>query len=482
MFEAHDFMSESEALRPDMAMRHCILLIKLIQAIKESRRLPSDTGSQEMPAEAAAAIFNEFYDLGPNTSLLFAEGVCTVNGEPIRVDQGAGELITELRQQLQILGLGGLSVRNEVETEDVIAMLLAWRDMPETDPEERYQSSLKSLTTHRHKLKLKGASPIGYISLSKIDQALVEQNIVLPPSRRRATLLFSRLLARTRATLDRLSRREPAPREIAALQRTVTEVVREIDNDVFRSRLLAWTTLRGVERVSVQHNVCAAVLAICAGRELGYDRTRLHALGMATILHDTVNIPGLPQGHRLWSEPTHTALVSDSFSRSILYRMVLPYEQLKLHVLDLPSLADEDPLFESHLMGVACAFDRSVRDAYLPPYQALRACSESDDFEPAATSAFTAALGVHPRGSVVRLDDGHLAVVLENGRYRLHRPLVRLLENAQGRAITEPIFADLLDPKAPRVVGALDERNLGLDIGAYVLAGTGPELDPVEAS
>lgn len=454
-------------------------ILRLTHAIKQGRRCQSSDELQA-PAETIAQVFNEIAQIQPKAVLLFSEGTCFANSREVKLGREASEQITELQQLCQLRGLGGFKLSPaKVAARDTFAMLHAWRSsVPQGTRVERYRGSVKLLHDERRRLRLNGPSPFTYVPIDKVQHYLADRSMSMPLSSRKAMLLFARLLTRTRLALEKVAKNEPCAEDIRALQRVLQDIIEDIDNDVFRSRLLAWTYLRGVERLIVHHNASTAVFALCAARECGLERSRMAAMGMAAIFHDTMFVKDNPQGHRIWAVPTRNALERSAFSRSVLYQMVLPYEQMQLSLLDLNPLEDDAEVFlESHILGVANTLDRAMREAYTPPYQALRMLAIQGQYDKAAIAAFVAALGVYPRGSVVRLSDGRLAVVLENGRHRLHRPVVLLLQRKDGTVIKHKHFIDLLDPNAPRIEGALDERHLGLNLIEAVLEGTTDDLD-----
>jgi HD-GYP domain-containing protein (c-di-GMP phosphodiesterase class II) len=454
------------------------LIVDIAKSIRRSRQAGSERNILLNASAVISHALNAINSLAEKATILFNEGACYVQQDHIRFTHLGVENVSELQQHCLLRGLGGFSIDREVTPNDALAMLNAWRAVvPEGSIKLRYRLSLGKLSAERNRLELQGSSPFSYIPHGEVHGLLAAYSLVLPPSSQKATLLFARLLARVRGSLLEMSTGALSNSCASSVLRVINEIIDEIDNDVFRSRLLAWTTLRSVERRIVHHNASTAIFAIASGRELGLDRSRVAAMAMAGALHDTMIDAEDPQGHRLWAETCHCALREPKFSRSTLFRMILPYEQLLLHLLDLQKLNGKEPLFESHLLAMSCAFDRDTRDSYAPAYQALRAVLSDKSFHRAATTALVAALGVHPRGTLLRLTDGHLAVVLDNGRHRLHRPLVRLLQRSDGVKLHEKAFVDLLDPNAPRIEGAVDERLLNIDVMQAVVEGISREFD-----
>jgi HD-GYP domain-containing protein (c-di-GMP phosphodiesterase class II) len=454
------------------------LIVDIARAIRQSRQPNTEAKQLQTISSMIAETLNVLKKINPKANIIFSESACYVHQDHIRFTHLGGELVSELQQHCLLRGLGGLSVNSAVTPADVLAMINAWLSkIPEGSLKLRYRLSMAKLVEERQRLQLKSEGPIEYVPQTQVAKLLAEYSLVLPPSAQKATLLFGRLLDRIRLTLLAIAAGRNITQLISTIKRAIHDIIDEIDNDVFRCRLIAWTSLRSLEHIIVHHNASTAILVIISGRELGIEKTRLAAMAMAAALHDTIIDRNKPQGHRFWAETTHCALQDPHVSRSTLYRMIMPYEQLMLHVLDLEKLEEKPPLFESQILAMSCSIDRDMRDSYTPAYQALRTVLANKSLHHTATTALVAALGVYPRGTVLRLTDGHLSVVIDNGRHRLHRPLVRLIQRVDGAFIHEKTFVDLLDPNAPRIEGAVDERNLNTDIMQAVIEGISKEFE-----
>lgn len=452
------------------------LVSRLARGVKQGLEQEADMRALRPYAEQIAEVFNDLRGRGDG-SLVFSDGACFVDRSEVRVATYDREVVTELERQGRFRGIGGFEVCAEVDPVEAVALLSAWRGpIPQGEFEDRYARSQFALREVRERLMLGGEAPFQYLPIDVIGAQLSRHSENFESQERRALLTFARLLARTRQALDKLAERADARPEIRALERAVQTLIEGLDNDVFRGAILIWSYIRGLERIIIHHNVSTAIMVACVGRELSLDPVRLSGLVMAAVMHDFIASPHNPQGIILWAESSRCAMTTGRFSRDLLYRMILPYEHLQLHLLNLPQLDQQAPIFESHLLGIACAFDRASRDSYIPPYQALRQVSQNRSFHRAAISALVSALGVYPRGTLLRLSDGTLAVVVENGRHRLHRPYVRLVQKADGSVYPGRVSIDLLDPNAPGIEGALDERNLGLEVMGPLIESANREL------
>jgi HD-GYP domain-containing protein (c-di-GMP phosphodiesterase class II) len=109
------------------------------------------------------------------------------------------------------------------------------------------------------------------------------------------------------------------------------------------------------------------------------------------------------------------------------------------------------PSVFSRIVAVASAFDAATNErAYhpaAPPDAVLRELWENKGLghDPVIVKALINLLGVYPVGTCVILDTYELAIVHSansDGAY-LHRPIVRLLSDADGHWLTPPPLVDL---------------------------------------
>ncbi len=93
---------------------------------------------------------------------------------------------------------------------------------------------------------------------------------------------------------------------------------------------------------------------------------------------------------------------------------------------------------------VAITADRTYRNG-IPPAEALRKLLEwsTHHFNPELVQAFIRCVGIYPVGSVVRLESGRLAVVIEQSAGNLLQPKVRIVYHAKHERFVMPEDLDL---------------------------------------
>ena len=269
------------------------------------------------------------------------------------------------------------------------------------------------------------------------------------------------------------------------------------DNEPF---LFGLTTLKNFQGYTANHGVNTAILSIALGRRLGFSRREISDLGVGALIHDigTLDVPAalLDKPGRL-SESER-----DSMERQARLgaQRILPLQpgrgvpvkafeialehRLRVDMANLPpNLRKTSIHLFSKIVKIADAYDamttkRVFRAAVFPPADALALLRERSglEFDPLLVKAFTAMLGPHPVGSLVALDSGELAVVVEpNARAsQADRPTVKLITNAEGRRIDGP-ETDLTetDPATKRakhtILKSLDPNRYGVRVVDYFL-------------
>jgi hypothetical protein len=137
----------------------------------------------------------------------------------------------------------------------------------------------------------------------------------------------------------------------------------------------------------------------------------------------------------------------------------------------------------SRIITVADAFDagssvRSYQYRPLPPDEVLREMRDNPDrgLDPVLVKALITATGVYPVGTIVILDTFELAVVIRanhDGK-RLHQPEVKILANAMGIPLAEPVVArlDELNPATGvpirSIIKTTDPVKYGIRVADYV--------------
>jgi HD-GYP domain-containing protein (c-di-GMP phosphodiesterase class II) len=230
------------------------------------------------------------------------------------------------------------------------------------------------------------------------------------------------------------------------------------------------STLRDYDDYAFTHSVNVCIFCVAIGRRLGLTKVQLYDLGHAALVHD-IGMSRIPHEIVTKRSPltaeerdrmeSHTWLGALSAYRlrdygEIPYQsMIVAYEHhMKEDGTGYPRAprARERSIF-SKIIAVASAFDAATNErAYAgasPPDEVLRELWEDESLghDPVIVKALINLLGIYPVGTLVILDTYELALVhaANSDLSFIHRPVVRILCDANGLWLEPPPLVDLAE-------------------------------------
>ncbi len=216
------------------------------------------------------------------------------------------------------------------------------------------------------------------------------------------------------------------------------------------------------DRYTFEHSVSVAVLATSFGQALGLGVDALHDLALAGLLHDVgkartpLNILNKPGGLDPDEQVVMRRHVVDSgllleaanVSPAVVCGAAEHHERHDGSGYP-DGLAGDDISLFGRVIGISDVYDAVTADRVYrrgqTPTAVLRKLLGTADreFEATLVHRFIQTVGIYPVGSLVRLESGRLAVVLERGERDLLRPLVRVFYDAKARSFLSPCDLDL---------------------------------------
>lgn len=311
--------------------------------------------------------------------------------------------------------------------------------------------------------------------------------------REAAKRTYERSLAVSRELFDgtRLGRGAKVREIKQAVQGIVDAVLQD------ETSLGGLSTLKDYDEYSFTHSVNVCIFCVAIGRRLGLTKAQLYDLGLAALVHDIgmSRIPReiLTKGGALTAAEkarmeAHTWLGALSIYRlrdfgDIPFQsMVVAYEHhLKRDGSGYPrSVRPREPSVFSKIVAVASAFDAATNErAYAPaspPDEVLRELWEDESLghDPVIVKALINLLGIYPVGTVVILDTYELALVhsANSDATYLHRPVVRVLCDADGRWLTPAPLVDLAETTeagefARSIIKVTSPEKYGITVSDY---------------
>lgn len=265
--------------------------------------------------------------------------------------------------------------------------------------------------------------------------------------------------------------------------------------------VLGLTTLRAHDEYTQNHSVNVALLSMALANRVGYKKLDLADVGLAALFHDVgkcviplevLNKPGDFTADEWTVMRTHPiegvlALVGSRGLGNIPARMAAASFEHHLNYdgTGYPALTTPwKQALSSRVIAVADCYDAMTssrvyrRQPQAPPNVLRYMLSRSGSlFEPTLLKYFITCVGIIPIGTLVLLDTGEVAAVLRPCEDKEHaeRPVVRIIANARGSRLDEPIEVDLraLSPAgayARSIVRLIDNTEYHVESARWISA------------
>jgi HD-GYP domain-containing protein (c-di-GMP phosphodiesterase class II) len=241
-------------------------------------------------------------------------------------------------------------------------------------------------------------------------------------------------------------------------------LVDEISDSVLHNpgALISVVRLKRRDEYTYMHSVAVCALMLSQARQLGIEGDELRQAGMAGMLHDLgkalipldiLNKPGKLTDDEFTLVKTHPArghaLLMEVGSVSALVLDVCLHHHEKIDGSGYPHGLAGEQISRFARMGAVCdVYDAVTSDrpykAGWDPGEALRRMAQwKGHFDGPALQALVKAVGIYPVGSLVRLQSGRLAVVVEQNPAALLLPKVKTVYSLALQGRIEPQEIDL---------------------------------------
>ncbi len=260
-------------------------------------------------------------------------------------------------------------------------------------------------------------------------------------------------------------------------------LVEEVASSVVRnpSALISLARLKTKDDYTYMHSVAVCALMVSLSRQLGLDEATTREAGLAGLLHDVgkmampldvLNKPGaltdaefaIMRGH-----PTRGyEMLKDGSAVPPSALDVALHHHEKMDGTGYPAkLAGEQITLMSRMGAVCDVYDaitsnRPYKNAWDPAASLARMAQWTGHFDPRVFQAFVKCVGIYPVGTLVKLQSGRLAVVLDQNTTALTQPRVRVFYSTKSQMPIPTQILDLSSASAgDRIVGREDPATWG---------------------
>ncbi|MEO5364425.1 MAG: HD-GYP domain-containing protein [Magnetococcus sp. DMHC-8] len=249
----------------------------------------------------------------------------------------------------------------------------------------------------------------------------------------------------------------------------VREAVEMMTESAFNNigAILSLSLIKRKDEYTFMHSVNVGVFLMSFCHTLGMDRELVVQAGIGGMLHDLgkmkISLEILNSPNKLTDAEFETMKSHPRFSADIL-RETSEITPLSIQVAEQHherfngsgypyKLAGQDIGLFGQMAAIVDVYDAITTDrSYhkgMSSHDALKKMFEwcKHHFDLALFQQFVQCVGIYPVGSLVRLEDQRIGVVVENHREALLFPVVRLILDGKRKCTIEPVTVDLLTVK-----------------------------------
>jgi HD-GYP domain-containing protein (c-di-GMP phosphodiesterase class II) len=413
-----------------------------------------------------------------------------INDVRIRLDLSTFAAFSLVSSSLQRHGIGTISIGPGLDRSEWPPFLSLLLQRPasggDASPADMYHAFIRRL----------GNTPVEHIGLGpERDQRREDLDDAVSKEAAKRAYFQTVEVAKNVLGDTRLGKSVNARRVKRAVQSIVDQV---LNNE---TSIMGMTALRDYDDYTFTHSVNVCIFSVVLGQKLGLTKLQLYDLGLGALFHDLGKMridpeitnktgPLTDDEFAQMQEHTTEGLLAlfnmHGFGEVPFRAMLMAYEHhMKVDLSGYPkNKRTRKPTLFSRIVHVADGFDaatshRSYQSVPWRPEDALKEMRDNPKrgYDPLLVKALINVTGIYPVGTLVILDTQEMGVVTAANAdpERLHQPMVKIIYDAMGMPMADPITVDLAreDPATGeplrRIIKTTRPDKYGIDVGAYFL-------------
>jgi HD-GYP domain-containing protein (c-di-GMP phosphodiesterase class II) len=403
-----------------------------------------------------------------------------ISGERIRESAISSSMYHGFIDQLRAARLGGLRIEQTVTNDEL--ELFARLLMAVTSGQRSCEEML-------NELKIRAAT---HIELDVIDE---EEDLIQEVDQERiAKQIYLRSIGIVKGVFDSLRKTDRI--NSRRIKRVVQQMIESLNFNP--EHLIHLTNLKNYDEYTFNHSVNVSVLGIALGRHIGLTRKQLYLVGQAGMLHDLgkLCVPKqiLNKSGRLTPEERKaiqlhstdgflTAATQLGVSENSIDIALASYEHhMNIDGSGYPRVPSAGAMgLISRVVAIVDRYDamtssRVYRLQPIPPHKALAIMfhSQQNHHDKAMLRYFMNMMGIFPLGTVVRLSDESVAVVVGSSPEPelRHFPSVKMILEPDGSPASGAkldLAATAKDPEPLCIDEIVDAGEYGIEVMDYIL-------------
>lgn len=275
------------------------------------------------------------------------------------------------------------------------------------------------------------------------------------------------------------------PIDIAIPQAFTNNLVSSIDRNP--NALMCMTKIREKDTYLLEHSLNVAILLANFGSFIGLDEEKVQELSLSGFLHDIgkIKIPDeiLHKPGRLDDQEMTIMRDHVYFGTKVLIEMGIPesivttigehHERLDGYGYPDGLRGDEITQF-GRMIAIVDTYDAITADrcykAGMSSKKALQILMQDapEKYDEGLVKQFVQCVGIFPVGSLVKLDNEKIAMVLKQHQVHTTKPVVKVFYSVRGNHYLEPKDLDLASPSnRVKIVDAVIASDFKLDFNKY---------------